>query len=356
MPVHVTMKEIANKAKVSIAAVSQVLNNRPGSLISEASRQRILQIAKDLNYRPNSLARALVTKRTYTVGMVIPDAVFSLLGDLIRGVDEVASKNGYHVIICHSGHTSEKEGEYINLLLERRVDGLIVIPLENSRNTELYRELVDKKFPIVFAERYPTGMQANCVIIDWADAAYIAAKHLITLGHRRIAYMAMKARLSIYEGNLTGYKRALQENGIPFEKDLVVRCARAQTGEKRLGIGYQATKALLAQGTKFTALFTAGDNLAVGAIRAIKEHGLRVPDDIAVVGFDDSAMAPFIDPPLSTVTQHKYRIGGEATRLVLGMIKGDLQEVKQVVVPPKLVVRESCGSSPRRDMLEVQRS
>lgn len=343
----VSIKDIAKQANVSTATVSLVLNKKQSSFISKATRQRILELAKELNYRPNVLARGLVKKKTNTIGVVIPDVIYPFFTEVIHGIETLANESDHKVILCYSGSKQEKEAEYVNMLLEQRVEGIIIAPLADNRNIKIFKRLIQDGFPLVFVDRYLDEVNGSYVVTDNAKGAYKAVRHLVKLGHKRILLLTTGTKISTVQSYLEGYKKALAKDNLSYRESLIKRCEETEAGENRLFLGYNIMKSFLLRKPHFTAIFATDDNFAVGAIKAVKEKELRVPEDIAVVGFDDLPFSSFVDPPLTSVMQQKYEMGEKAVKTLIEIVKKDDVQLRKILLEPKLVIRQSCGGGAR---------
>ncbi len=326
----VTMQYIAEKTGVSQVTVSRALNNRPR--ISERTRERILAEAKRLNYRPNAVARALAMKRTHSLGLVIPDITNPFVSEVTKHIENSAIAGGYSLLMCITDNSLEKEETSIHTLMERRVDGIIINHPQSYDEGECFRELRREGVPFVLVG-WTKGMEADYVMVDLAEGAYQAVGHLINLGHKRIAYV----RGGNGHHRLMGYKKALGEHGLEFDEELVVRCGPAMED------GAEATRKILAMKDRPTAIFALNDFLAIGVMDALDAAGLKVPDDMAVVGFDDVMLASHLKVPLTTVAQPKEQLGKLAIEILLEKIEKKTKELRQVMLKPKLVIRESSG-------------
>ena len=207
----VSIKDIAKRARVSTATVSLVLNNKENSFISQTTRERILKIAKELNYRPNVLARGLVKKRTNTIGVVVPDVIYPFFTEVIHGIESLANENKEKVILCYSGSRQEKEAEYVNMLLEKRVEGIIIAPLADNTNIEIFKRLIEDGFPLVFIDRYLDEVDGSYVVTDNSKGAYEAVRYLIELGHHRILLLTTGTRISTVQGYFGGIQKGPKE-------------------------------------------------------------------------------------------------------------------------------------------------
>jgi len=340
---RVTSQDVAELAGVSRTTVSFVLNNVPGVRIAEETRRRVLEAARELGYFPHAAARSLVTQRSNLIGFVLcqsPDRVFSdaFLPEVLRGVGDVARPAGFRVLV-ESVEDVSKPDAYIQLVWEQRIDGLI---LSGPRSDdEQLPKLREEGFPVVLLGQLP-GSGFPSVDVDNINGARKAVGHLINLGHRRIGIITnAPPQYTASAHRLEGYRRALLEHGLPFVKDLV------RYGDFTEESGYAAMVELLDLPSPPTAVFVASDLVAFGALAAIYERGLAVPQDMAVVGFDDVRLARYITPPLTTVRLPAYELGARAMRMVIEMIEGKKPAETEVFLETELVIRESCGS-PRR--------
>ncbi len=340
-----TQRQIAEEAGVSRTTVSLVLNDVPGVHISPETRQRIIEVARRLNYYPDAAARTLVSGRTHTIGFVLcqsPDRIFAdaFLPEVLRGVGDAMQENGFRVLI-HSVEDVSAPEAYIGLVREKHTDG-IILSGPRSDDEQLPR-LKAEGFPMVLLGQLP-GSGIPFVDVDSVGAAKQAVKHLVGLGHRRIgmitnaslAYTAARDRLA-------GYRQALEEAGLSFDEELV------RYGDFREESGRVAMDQLLDLPDPPTAVFVASDLVAFGALVAIKGRGLRVPHDVAVVGFDDVQLAHYVDPPLTTVRLPAYKLGYGAAMLLTQLIGGRPVEKREILLQTELIVRQSCGAhvSPR---------
>jgi DNA-binding LacI/PurR family transcriptional regulator len=331
----VSIKDVARAAQVSHPTVSRALRNSP--LVNSETAERIRQIADTMGYRANAVARGLVTRRTWTIGAVVTTIADPFIGEVVSGVEELANDKGYSVILANSNGDSERELRVVRLFQERRVDGIVVL---SSRVGALYMPLLTElKVPIVLINSHHPDQFAHSVIIDNLGGSTAAVQHLIQLGHRRIAYIGDQNGLQSDTERFAGYRQALTLADYRFVPELVVHGSGTAEGS------LPAMKRLLALEEPPSAVFCYNDLTAVGALRAIRDKGLRVPEDISVIGFDDLAIASFTDPPLTTVRQPKEEMGRMAIEILCNLLAG-IQEQVQIKVPGELIVRQST-SSPR---------
>jgi LacI family transcriptional regulator len=346
MPV-VTLHEIASAADVSIATVSRALTNS-GHPVSSATKQRIIDIAKELGYRPNLVARSLKTDRTFTIG-IITDTITSPFSPLIiRGIQDHLEAAGYFSIILNGDWNPEVETEAIQRLLSRAVDGLIFV--ESWLNdTSSVLKLTDK--PHVFVHRLFDGEDhRNRVSVDENYGTDLAIEHLVRLGHRRIAFINGPGGWYASEHRLIGYQETLARSGIAYDPQLVI------AGDWEVQSGFPAARQFLELPHRPTAIFAANDLMALGAIYAIQEAGLRVPEDIAIVGYDDREIANLTRPTITTVTMPCYEMGQAAAQLMSGSFENGENSEDLIKVQGTLIVRESCGGSGGRMPLEKHQS
>ncbi len=328
-----TMKDIAKAVGVHPSTVSRVINGNPN--ISEKTAKKVFSTIEDLNYTPNALARSLKTKKIETLGMLIPDIANPFFAGLARGVEDTANQYGYNVILCNTDDQFEKEKTYLRLLEERRVDGLILATAKIRDKSII--ELEKSRFPYILLSRNIRDLQENSISIDDIAGGYLATKYLIGLGHRNIGHIGGPYNTMAALDRIKGYKKALLQYGIPFN-----RCYIGE-GDFKIKGGYQVMNQFLKLQNPPTAVFTANDLLAVGAIEAIREHGYNVPDDISIIGFDDIRLASFLSPPLTTIRQPMLEMGSLA--IIKLMERIEHQRVHQnILIKPELIVRKSCRS------------
>jgi LacI family transcriptional regulator len=331
-----TLKQVAEKAGVSLGMAGRVLGNY-GSF-SDATKKRVTEAARALNYTPNTIARSLRTRLTKTIGVLISDITTFFWTTLVRGIQDKAGKAGYSVILCNSDDESANEQLYLSTLFERNVDGLIVSP--TPHNHAYLKKLARGLVPIVLVDRGVKGLGVPTIKTDNQAGAYAAVKHLIDLGHERIAVITGIPGVDTSEERLAGYRQALLEKGIPLRKTLI------REGHFQKDIAFTATIELLRLKRPPSAIFVSNEPMVSGCILALKERGLRIPTDIAVVGFDDPVWASYMDPPLTAVSQPSYTMGILAFDYLLSQISGsgkDTKFLEDLILKPTLLIRESCG-------------
>ncbi|MFZ5753312.1 MAG: LacI family DNA-binding transcriptional regulator [Bacillota bacterium] len=336
----VNIRQVAKKAGVSVATVSRVLNHP--DTVSPRTMEQVLETIKELRYTPNGLARSLALKKTSTIALLIPNILNPLYPQVAKGVEDVAHQKGYNVLLCNTEEKEHKERDYLEMLIEKRVDGLI---LTSSLLRKVdFDQIKEKQIPFVMIGKNEGNIEANRVFTDYILGGYLATQHLIEIGYTAIAHISgPKSQLASRE-KLQGYKKALQEANISLDERYIVE------GDNEIEGGYLGVKKLLKLPEPPQAIFAANDLMAIGAIDAIKSEGLRIPEDVAIVGFDDIKISSLIEPKLTTISQPVYKMGLIAARLLFDCIENNLEEddfQQNIFIQPKLMVRKSCGCEER---------
>jgi DNA-binding LacI/PurR family transcriptional regulator len=331
-----TMNDVARVAQVSIATVSHVINGT--RFVSPERVERVQSAMRELDYTPDATARSLRVGRTNTIGLVIPDNSNPFFAELARRIEEAGFDAGYTTILGNSGERPDREHQYVSTLVSKRIDGLIIAPFR-AVDRALTRLLLKAPIPTVVIDREDVLPTADVVLHDDAGGGRQAAQHLLELGHREIACVADPPHDAPSPGRLEGFLQALAAAGVDVPDDAIVQ------GDYHFESGREATRRLLATGRRFTALFAANDLMAAGAIREALAHGLRVPEDLSVVGFDDAPLAEMISPALTTVRQPLQQMGDTAVSLLLArMDAGEAEPRSRQVLPTSLVVRDSTAA------------
>ena len=310
----VTIKEIARKLGISKSTVSRALRDSPE--ISEVTKKRVIDLAKELNYSPNPIALSLLKNQTNTLGVIIPEIANPFFSTAISGVEDIAYSKGYHVMIYQSHDSFEREQIDTRHIAARRADGLIVSVASQSARHDHFLELMEQGIPIVFFDRAIDDIQTHKVVVDDYKGAFEATEHLISRGCRHIAHVAGPPSLSLSRNRLNGYRDALKVYGLPFREEWVVYSNYSQ--EEGMERAYQ----LMALRERPDAIFAASDRIALGVHWALRQLGYRMPEDIALIGFSDLAISSLLDPPLSSVAQPSFELGRQAAELLLDLIKG----------------------------------
>lgn len=326
----VTIKDIAVEAGVSVSTVSRILNNKPD--VSAKTRQNVKQVIDKLNYNPNNIARGLVLRKTYTIGLIIPDISNPFFPEVARGVEDNAKEFGYSVIFCNTDNDKQREKEAIKLLRSKQVDG-IILSLSVSNKNRLDK-LSEEGFPTVQIDRKVPGSSLPAVTIDNVLSAYNATKHLVGSGHSRLAHITGNLETTTGCDRLEGFQQVLRAYNLPQRKVWI------REGDYSKKSGYEQMKYMLSQQERPTAVFAANDLMAIGAYAAAFDSGLRIPEDISIVGHDDIDVSSIIRPELTTISQPKYELGQKAFEVLLNVIEGSNNE-QDTVLPTELILRKS---------------
>jgi LacI family transcriptional regulator len=321
------------RAGVPPSTVSYVINNGPRP-VSVAARERVLEAIADLGYQPSEVARSLRTRRTMTIGLVIPDTANPFYGEVARAVEEVSFKQGYTVVLGHSSHLPERELRYAQVLRSKQVDGVIFHP--ETPDLAPIHFLERAGIATVILERSVPGY--HCLVADDYCGGYIATRHLLDLGHRKIGCFIRAGDPTSSVARVEGYRAALAETGIQPDESFIVE------SEFGYAAGEAAARRLLKFPERPTAIITHNDIIAIGAMKAFAEAGLSVPGDVSLVGFDDIALASYVQPPLTTVFYPKQQMGRAAAELLLEMLtRGEVSPPKVTTLAVRLIVRGSTA-------------
>ncbi len=329
----VTIRDVARAARVSVATVSRVQNN--SSLVTEPTRRRVRRVAVQLGYSPHAAARSLSTRHTSSIGVLLPDLYGEFYAELIRGIDQTAQRQGYHLLIA-SSHNDKATIEAALQAMRGRVDGLIVMSPAPGAHVPV-RDL-PQRFPVVLLNCNASGKTFDSIVLANREGARQMVQHLIALGHRRIAMILGPLHNFDASERWRGYHAALRAARLRGSRRWEVR------GDFTQGSGFDACRRLLKAKPRPTAIFAANDAMAIGALSALAEAGVRVPEEVAVAGFDDIPMARYMHPPLSTVRVDISALGERATRRLLDAVgNGRTHHNRRETLPVTLVIRESCG-------------
>lgn len=334
----ITMKEIAELAGVSKTTVSKVINNKDHN-ISKATKDKILNIVKEKNYVPNKLAQGLVTKRTNNIGLIIPDIGNPFFTDISKGVEHYARGKGYNVVFANSDENFENEVQSMEMLIENRVDGIILAPSSNTSNEDKTYENI--KVPLVLVDKNIEALNKKGLIkVDNKNGVHEATKHLIDLGHKKILYISGPLKNEIATQRLEGYISALEENDITINKENIIE------GQYKREWAYDFIKAN--KNLDFTAICCANDLIAIGIIQGLLENNIKVPDQISVIGFDDIQTCKLISPSLTTIRQPAFEMGKKASEILINYLENkdnknhkEDEEMKVFNFKPELIIRES---------------
>lgn len=331
-----SIKEIAKAAGVSTATVSRVLNG--SDKVRKPTAERVMKVVEEMNYRLDHVARRMKVKSadSLVIGLIITDIGNPFFSNVAKGVEDVAFKNKHVVMICNTNESPDKEKFFLNSMLSEKVSGAIVVP--TIGNKDFFRELVAEGFPMVMVDRRPKDLNIDTVSINNESGGYQAVKKLIENGHRRIGIVCGIKGLSNTEERLKGYKKALKEAGIVMHKELITYGNYIEEG------GREAMRKLLSLKKPPTAVFSTNNLMTLGCIKELYQRKISIPDEMALIGFDDSTWAEALIPPLTTVKQPGYELGVNAAELLIKRLSNGDSNRMNIVLNPELVVRKSCGS------------
>ncbi|MDC3412681.1 catabolite control protein A [Aquibacillus sp. 3ASR75-11] len=327
---NITIYDVAREANVSMATVSRVVNGNPN--VKPTTRKKVLNTIERLGYRPNAVARGLASKKTTTVGAIIPDISSIFFAELARGIEDIATMYNYNIILSNSDQNKDKELHLINTMLEKQVDGIVY--MGGTITEEHIEQFKRSPAPIVLAATIDETNSIPSVNIDYEQAAYEAAKLLIDHGHHP-AFVTGLDETDINNQKYNGYIRSLEENNQSIEHAFIVK------GDYSYDSGIEAAQQLLELEQPPTGIFVASDEMALGVIHGIQDRGMRVPDDIEVFGFDNTRLATMVRPTLSTIVQPMYDIGAVAMRLLTKFMKKEEVSEQNVILPHRIIERDS---------------
>lgn len=331
-----TVEDVAEEAQVSTATVSRVFSG--SAKVNANTTERVLKAAKKLNYRPSRVARRLRVKNTQSmvIGLIVTDLQNPFFSEIARGVEDIAyeSKNG--VIVCNSDEDPEKESFYLDTLLDEQVAGLIMAP--TNGNIGYLRRIVDQNIPVVLIDRLIQDLKVDTVTVDNVGGSYEAVKRLLELGHRRIGIICGIKGVYTTMQRFKGYQKALEEFGLKIDEELVVYRDSKEEG------GITGARQLLSLDEPPTAIFTTNNLMTLGCFEEMYRQDVVIPDDIAIIGFDDMSWASALNPPLTAVRQPSYQLGTTATELLVKRLKQPSRPVSNISLRSKLIIRKSCGS------------
>lgn len=333
---EITIHDIARKLNISASTVSRALNNNPK--ISSNTRKKVQELAIELGYRPNTVASNLRTQKTFTIGIVVPLINRHFFSSVISGVEEVAYKAGYNVIIAQSNDKFEKETAIAQSLYATRVDGIIISIAMETEEFDHLKLFTNKAIPLVFFDRVVADIDAHKVTVDDYTSGYKATKHLIEQGYKKIAHIGGPLNLQIYQNRLKGYKDALIDSGLEVN-DKFIHHTRLTRQE-----GFNAVRKIMDAAHKPDAFFCANDTTALSATIYFKEKGIKIPDEIGIVGLSNEPFSELVTPSISTIKQPGFEMGQTACKLLIEQIENkDIAEFKNIVLPTELIIRESSS-------------
>ena len=329
-----TIKEIAKKANVSITTVSRVLNqNKEG--VGAETRKRVEKIIKEYNYRPNAIARSMITKNTETIGLIIPDIRNPFFSDLARAIEDIANKMGYAVFLCNVDNQLKKIEKYLWLLVEKNVDGIIFSSSDAKLNDGVQALVNKNNMPVVFIDRGDDDSKYNGVFIDNKEAGFLATTHLLELAHKKIGCITGPKTIWNSNHRLEGYKKAHQQVGLKVDERLIKEGFYTMEG------GYEAAKSLLIEHQDITSIFALNDLMAFGVYQAAKELNISIPNELSVVGFDNLSYNQILTPRLTTIEQPIKQIGEVAVEYLIKQIEQESEIKDSIYLKTKLIIRDS---------------
>ncbi len=333
-----TIHDVAKLAGVAPITVSRVLNN--SGYASKETRARVEEAIATLRYVPNTLARGLRSKRTQTLALVMTDITNPFFTLIARGVEDAASNSGYTVIYCNTDESEAEEEKYVNILVQKQVDGVLLVPAYSNSKSIKFLHL--NGIPVVLIDRSVPDIQADLVRCNSEEGAFQLTKHLIEFGHQRIVTITGRQEVSTSQDRVSGYQRAMLEADL---ESLI----QVYYGSYTQGSGYEFTNQALALNPRPTAILGANNFISIGVLQALRDAGLRVPEDISVVGFDDLPSFMIVDPILTVASQPAYEMGRQATELLLNRLSEKLPDSNQeIILPTEMIIRRS-SAAPRLD-------
>ncbi|MBC7959503.1 MAG: LacI family DNA-binding transcriptional regulator [Vallitaleaceae bacterium] len=333
-----SIKDVAKQAGVSISTVSNVINDT--KYVSEELKLKINQVIKELNYEVDPVARSLKSKKTMAIGVIITNINRIFFPQVIKGIQDAATKNGYNITFCNTDDSFQTERKLIQMLESNWLDGIILDSVADSEEYEYFKHLSNlgnnkKRIPIVSLERRMDSYGIASVVVNNRQGGSLATKHLMDCGCKKIVHITGPLGSCLVQDRLLGYKEALLSEGLTVDANLIVEGFFSPLS------GYETMKQILMSGVIFDGVFAANDQMAIGAIKAIKEQGLRVPEDVKIIGFDNTFVASIIDPSLTTVNVPKYKLGTVSVDMLIHLIEQGINEPECIELPINLVVRQS---------------
>lgn len=331
----INIKDVAKKAGVSTATVSRVLGDFPG--VRDKTRKKVLKAVTELNYEINAVARSLRQKKTNSIGIIVGNVLSQFCSVIAKSVEDTANKFGYHTILCNGDENPKKELEYLKVLNSNRVDGIILTP--TGKNSEYVQHLIDSRTKVVLLDRLIEGINCDAVLVDNTTGAYKAVKHLIDQGYRKIGIVNGHLDRTTGAERLRGYLQAIKEAGITKDDSLI------KIGNFKKESGKRLTRELLKQSTRPEAIFITNIDMSIGALIAIKEMRLAIPEDIGIVCFDDSDWALILEPSITVIRQPVYQLGSTAAELLIKKIEDEEKKIDHkptvVTLNTELIIRNS---------------
>jgi len=334
-----TIHDIARKMNITASTVSRALKDHPR--ISEDTKKKVRKIALKLNYQPNHIAAALRNGRSNILGIIVPTIDRSFFSSVVRGIEEIANASKYNVMICQTYDNFEKEVSTVEALLNAGVDGIMVSHGKNTTNFDHFSKVKERGIPLILFDRTTDELDVSIVMVDDFLGSYKATEHLIQQGCKRIAHFTNTRKISIFKERLRGYREALQHHGLPYRQELVIE------SNLQLEDGRNSMLQLLQLREMPDAIFSASAFSALGAMQVLKEKGIRIPDDVALVAFSNETFTSVTEPPLTTVDQHSIQMGNAAAQIFINEINSVEKKFipQKIALKPELIIR---GSSLRK--------
>ena len=337
---NVTLKEIAQELGMSAMTVSRALNNKDN--VDENTKKRVVEKANSMGYTPNHVAKSLVSRKTFTIGVVIPEINHAFFSEVISGIEDVTYKRNYQLFLTNSAEQAEREKSSINALQSKRVDGILISCAETTKDVSFFKKIIDTGLPLVFFDRCVESIGASCVGVNDYESSKIITTHLIDHGYTKIAHLKGSEDVSVARKRKQGFSDALAEHGLSVDEICIEESGLNEKG------GYRAMKAILERtGDKPPrAVVAVNDPAAFGAIKAVQEAGLSVPGNIAIVGFSDDIRSELIECPLTTVRQPAFLMGKTAAQKLIDTIDNHDEPIETLELKNEIIIRRSCGCLP----------
>ena len=327
--------DVANKANVSHMTVSRVFNNP--KLVNKKTKEKIIKISNDLNYKPNLIAKSMRTNKTNTIGLVLPNIINPFFPEIVKGVDDYCKKHHYGVIIVNTEDVYKNQVIALEMLFERKIDGMLNITSGRNDDKKMINDIImNRKIPMVLIDRYISDINCSYVSTNNFKAAYDATNYLIKLGHKKIGVISPPHKIHIFYNRLLGYKQALKINNLPYNKNYI------KEYKESIENGYTATGKILTGNNDTTAILAMCDFMAFGVYKYCKENKVNIPHDLSIISIDDIFASALINPPLTTMAQQKYKMGYSAAKILISSIKKNKFPEKQITLDAALIERDSC--------------
>jgi LacI family transcriptional regulator len=334
--IKATIKEVAKLAGVSTATVSNVINNT--KYVSDEVKKQVYKAMSELNYVPNSLAKSLRVRESHLIGLMISDISNPFFSLVVRGIEDALAQEGYNVLLCNTDSNIDKEREYLKVLQGKRIDGIIVSSSGNSE--EYFKEMWEIDLPLVFLNRCPKPLISDSISTNNFEGALLATEHLIQHNYRKIGIITGPQNISTGRDRFKGFKQAIRQHDLTLHDHFI------KYGLFTMESGYELMKELMSDSSRPEAVLVSNNLMTLGAYQYIQESGIRIPEDLAIIGFDDPEWAAIAHPPLTSVRQPAYEQGAEAARLIIKKINNTAADKPQeIYFSPSLIIRKSCGCS-----------